>query len=175
MVLVHQTGIERADQCAAVLNVEFEQVRFAAGEQFQRRRNHQFVFRQVLGGPREIHRDVPVVERVVKELDVLPMIEIAVGLRSLLQRPFVFVAEENARFRHDPGSLEHRRQQFHFIANVADFPVNPVVTAAVVRQHAPVELFRTDPRLPPEEVKQAGGAAGNRLVSEQPDDARADQ
>ena len=85
VVLVHQAGVKGAHQRAAVLNVELEQVRFAAGQQFERRRNDQFVSREILGGPREIHRDVPVVQRIVKKLDVLPLIEIAVRLRAELR------------------------------------------------------------------------------------------
>ena len=55
---------------------------------------------------------------------------------------------------------------------MADFPVNPVLAPAIVREHAAVEFFRSDPRLAPEEIKHAGGAARDRLVGEQTDDPR---
>ena len=44
VMFVHKAGVERADERAAVLHVELEQVRLAAGQQFQRRRDDQFVF-----------------------------------------------------------------------------------------------------------------------------------
>src|SRR5205823_13326112 len=47
VVLVHQAGVKGAHQRAAVLNVELEQVRFAAGQQFERRGNDQFVSREI--------------------------------------------------------------------------------------------------------------------------------
>ena len=46
--------------------------------------------------PGEIHRDIPVMQRGVKELDVLAQAEMLVGLHRLLQRPIVIVAVENA-------------------------------------------------------------------------------
>src|SRR5205823_15135562 len=64
------------------------------------------------------------------------------------------------------------RQQFHLLADVADLLVNPVLSPAIVCEHAAVELLRTNARLAPEEIQHAGGAPGNRLVGEQPDDAR---
>ena len=85
------------------------------------------------------------------------------------------MAEENARFRHDLGALDHRRQQFHLIADVADFPIDAVFTATVVGQHAAVKFLRTDARLSPEKIQQTGGAARNALIGEQPDNARTDQ
>src|SRR5207244_12305043 len=63
-------------------------------------------------------------------------------------------------------------EQLDFIADVADFLVNAVFTASVVRQHSAIKFFRTDARLAPEEIEHARGAARNRLIGEQPDHAR---
>jgi hypothetical protein len=57
VVLVDQAGVECADERAAVLDVKFEAVGFGGGEQMQRRRENDFVLRQILGRPREIHRE----------------------------------------------------------------------------------------------------------------------
>ncbi len=102
-VFVHQAGVEGADERAAVLDVEFEPVGLAGGQQVQRRRENKLVLRQVLGRPREIHRDVAVMQRVVDELDVLAQVEKFVRLHRLLQRPVVVVGVKDAGFAPRPG------------------------------------------------------------------------
>ena len=47
-VLVHQAGVERADERAAILHVKFQAVGVAGGKQMQRRREDDFVSRQIL-------------------------------------------------------------------------------------------------------------------------------
>ena len=47
VMLVHQAGVERADERAAVLDVKFQAVGLAGGEQVQRRRENDFVLRKV--------------------------------------------------------------------------------------------------------------------------------
>jgi hypothetical protein len=78
-VFVDEAGVERADERAAVLDVQFEAVGLAGGQQMQRRRENNFVLDKVLGGAREIHGDVAVVQRVVNELDVLAQVENLLG------------------------------------------------------------------------------------------------
>ena len=53
-------------------------------------------------GPRKIHGDVAVMERVVDELNVLAQVEKFVGLHRLLQRPFVVVGVKDAGFAQRP-------------------------------------------------------------------------
>src|SRR5437867_12113790 len=108
-------------------------------------------------------------QRIVKKLIVFALIEISVRLRAVLHRPFVFVAEQNARFRDDLRPSQDRPEQFYFIADVADFLVNAVFAAPVVRQHATIKFFRTDALLAPEEIEYASSAARNRLIGKQPD------
>ena len=85
------------------------------------------------------------------------------------------MAEQNARFRDDLRPSQDWPEQFYFIPDVADFLVNAVFAAPVVRQHAAIKFFRTDAPLPPEEIEHTGGPARNRLISEQPDHARSNQ
>src|SRR5205085_9144870 len=71
VMLIHETRVECSDQRASVLNVEFEAVRFAAGEQMQGWGENQLVTREVFRGARKIHGDIPIVQRIVEKLDVL--------------------------------------------------------------------------------------------------------
>ena len=98
VVFVHQPGVERADQRAAVLDKQFQPVGVAAGNQVQRRRKDNLVFRQILVRPREVHQDVAVMERIVDELDVLAQAEQLARLVGLRQHPFVVVRVEDADF-----------------------------------------------------------------------------
>jgi len=112
VVLVHQTGVARRHQRAAILHVKLERVGFDSGEQAQRGRQHQLVGGKIVRRPRKIHRDVPVVQRAVKELYVVAQIEMRVGLSRQGERPVVVVAVKDASFGHDFGPLQHRRQPF---------------------------------------------------------------
>ena len=49
VMLVDQAGVEGADQRAAVLDVKLQAVGLAGGQQVQRRRENDFVLRQILG------------------------------------------------------------------------------------------------------------------------------
>ena len=124
----------------------------ASGQQVQGRRDHQLVLGEVVGRPREIDRDVPVMERVVEEHQVLPLLEQAGRRLGQLERPFVGVTEQDRHLGPDLGALEHRGQQAEFLAHLADLPIHPVVASPVVGENTAVELLRSDPRLPPEEV-----------------------
>src|SRR5208282_1573486 len=169
-MLVHQPGVEGADERAAVLDVKFQAVGLGGGEQMQRRRENNLVLKNILARPRKIHRDVAVVQRVVDELNVLAQVEIFVGLVRLLQRPVVFVAVKNADFGNNPGVLEGGREQFQFIADLADFHEHAVVALDVVRKDGAVKFFAANPGLTPAEKKDAARAAGNELIGEEPDE-----
>src|SRR6185436_16098078 len=93
VMFVHQAGVKSSHQRAAVLDVKLQQIRFAPSQQLQGRSDDDFVFGQILGRPREIDGDVPVVQRVVEELNVLAQMEMFVGLLDELQVPIVVVAE----------------------------------------------------------------------------------
>ena len=88
VVLIDQAGIERGHKRAAVLDIELEQVRFAARQQVQGRGENQFVLGEVFRGPGKVHRDVPVMQRIVVKLDVLALVEMLVGLHRLLLHSF---------------------------------------------------------------------------------------
>ena len=172
-VFVDQAGVEGADERAAVLDVKFQTVGLAGGQQVQRRRENDLVLRQVLGRPRKIHGNVAIMQRVVDELNVLAQVEKFVGLHRLLQRPIVVVGVKDAGLRDDLGVLERGREQFQFLADLADFLEDAVVAFEVVRQDRAVKFFVADARLAPAIIKHAARAAGNELIGEQPDDARA--
>src|SRR5689334_19456738 len=97
VLLIHEAGVEGSDQGAAVLDIKLEPIRLAPREQMQRWRKNKFVAREVFGGPRKIHRDIAIVQRVVKELNVLAEAEEFVWLHRLLQRPVVVMAVKDAR------------------------------------------------------------------------------
>ena len=117
----------------------------------QRRGKDKLVARQVLGGPREIHRDIPVMQRVVEELDVLAQAEELVRLHRLLQRPIIVVAVEDAGFRLHARAFDGRRQQLHLVAQLGDFLEYAGVGVGVVRHDRAVELLAAETRLPPAE------------------------
>ena len=174
-VLVDEAGVEGADERAAVLDVEFQAVGFPGGKQMQRWRDDDFVLRQILGGPSEIHRDVAVVKRVVDELDVFAQAEKFVGLVGLLQRPVVVVAVKDADFRDDFRVLQRGREHFEFFTDLADFLIDPAGAFKVMRQNGAVELFGAESRLAPSEKNNRRGTARNQLVSEHPQYARTHQ
>ena len=153
------------------MDVKFQPVGLAGGQQVQRRRENDFVLRKVLRWPRKIHGDVAVVQRVVDELNVLAQVEKFVRLDRLLQRPVVVVRVKNAGLGHDPGVFDGGGEQFQFLADLADFLEDAVVAFEVVRQDRAGKFFVADARLPPAKIKHAAGAARNQLVGEQPDDA----
>ena len=171
VMLVHQAGVEGADEGAAVLDVKFQAVGLGGSQQMQRRRENDFVLRNVLVWPREVHRDVAVVQRVVDELDVLAQAEKFVRLVRLLQGPVVFVAVKNADFGNDLGVLERGREQFQFVADLADFHEHAVVALGVVREDGAVEFFAANPGLTPAEIKDAARAARDELIGEEPDES----
>ena len=74
---------------------------------------------------------------------------------------------------HDLGVLERGREQFDFLADLADFLEDAAVAFEMVRQNGAVKFFAADARLAPAKIKHAAGAAGNQLIGEQPDHARA--
>ncbi len=150
-VFVHQAGVERADERAAVLDVKFQPVGVAGGQQMQRRREDDFVFRQILVRAREIHQDIPVVQRGVDELNVLAQAEKFVRRIGLLQRPFVVVRVNDARFGGDLGVLERGREDFQFLADLRHFVEHAAAAFEVVRQQRRREISRS---------RTAAGASG---------------
>ena len=141
----------------------------------QRRREDNFVSRQILARAREIHQDVAVVQRVVDELDVFAQVEKFVGRIRLLQRPVVVVRVKDAGFGGHPGALERRRQNFQFLADLGDFVEHAAAALEIVRQDGAMEFFRAEPRLAPAEKQNGRRAARNQLVGEHPQHAGADQ
>ena len=115
-MLIHQPGVARADQRPAVLHIQLQQVRLPARHQVQRRREHQLVFGQILRRPREIHRDVAMMQSVVKKLHVFAQVEMLVRLHRLLHRPVIVMAVKDADIRHHFRALERRGQQLDFVA-----------------------------------------------------------
>jgi hypothetical protein len=108
VVFVHQAGVERRHQRAAILDVELEQVGLAARQQMQGGGDDELVFGEFLGGMAEIDRDIAVVQRVVEELEMFALLEQVVGLRPQLQGPVVFLANDQGHLGDDPGILEQR-------------------------------------------------------------------
>src|SRR5207248_2230951 len=108
-----------------------------------------------LGWPREIDRNIAVVQRIVKKLDVLSLVEIPVRLPDILKVPIVLVTEEDACVSDDFGISQGRLQSLNLMANLADFGVGPVLAGAIVRQNATIKFFRANSRLPPEKVEHA--------------------
>src|ERR1700743_2369835 len=67
---VHQAGVKRADQRAAVLDVQLEAVSIAAGKEMQRWGEDDLVFGKIFAGARKIHGDIAVMQRVVYQLNM---------------------------------------------------------------------------------------------------------
>jgi hypothetical protein len=157
IVFVHKTGVERAHERAAVLDVKLEPVRFPR-QQVQRGGEDQAITREVFGRTGEIHEDVAVVQRVVEELDVLAKLEMFVGLHGLLQDPVIVVAVEDADLGLDMRPFDGRRQEPQFLANVRHLLENPAFGAAAVREHRPMKLFGAKAGLPPAEEDDGIGS-----------------
>src|SRR5208283_2571356 len=112
VVLVHKAGVESGDQSAAVLDIELEAVGLATGEQVEGRREDQLIAGEVLERTGKINQDIPVVEGVIEELNVLAEIKVFVGLIRLLQGPVVVVAIEDAGLGLDSRAFERGSEQF---------------------------------------------------------------
>jgi len=80
VMLIDQPAVARCHQRAAILDVELEGVRLAASQEAERGGDDQFVLGEVFGGPREIDRNVAVMERGVEKLDVFAQVEKFIGL-----------------------------------------------------------------------------------------------
>lgn len=158
-MFIDEPGVEGSDEGAAVLDVQLEEVRFAAGHEMQRRSDHDLVTGEVLGGAGKIDRDIAVVEGIVKELNVISQPEEAGWLHWLLEGPIVVVTDENAGVGRDPAAFEDGSEHAQFLADLADFLVNTAAAFAVVAENAAVEFFGADPRLAPIKIKDAAGAA----------------
>ena len=171
-MLVDETGVKSSNERPAVLDIELEAVGFAGGQQVERRRNDNFILRQILRRAGKIHRNVAVVQRIINELDVLAEAEKFVGLVGLLQRPLIFMAVENADLGHDLGALERGRKEFEFLANLADFLIDPVGTFEMMGQDGAVKFLGAESRLAPAEKQNGRGPAGNQLIREHPEHAR---
>src|ERR1700722_16440496 len=98
------------------------------------RRDDEFIFRKVLGGPRKIYRDIAMMQSIIKKLDVFAQAEVFIGLHGLLQRPIIIMAVEDADVRDNFRALDGGSEEFEFIAKLADFLVGAAVLAAIVRE-----------------------------------------
>jgi len=90
------------------LDVKFEPVGLAPGKQVQRRGDDQFVAREILGWPGEIHQNVAIVKRIIEKLDVFAQAEEFIGLQRLLQGPIIVMTVKDAGFGLDVGSFDGR-------------------------------------------------------------------
>ena len=90
-ILIDQARVKSGDERAPILNIQFKQIGFPTGQQMQRWCDHQLVFGQVLRWAGKVHRNIPVVQRVVEKLNVLTKSEDPVRLHRLVKRPVVIV------------------------------------------------------------------------------------
>jgi hypothetical protein len=88
-MFVHQAGVAGRDEGPSILHVEFQCIGLHGGKQAERRRDDELVLGQILVGPGEIHRDVPVVQRGVIKLHVLAQGKVLVRLAGQGQGPIV--------------------------------------------------------------------------------------
>ena len=84
----------------------------------------------------------------------------------LLQRPFVLVAEQDAGFRFHRGALEDGRQHLHFLAELADFPVETSLEKAL--DHKPDGVIIANPTALHLEIAIPAAQAGCSLLIEKP-------
>ena len=76
---------------------------------------------------------VSVVKRVVNKLDVFAQAEKFARLVGLLQRPVVFVAVKDCDFGNDVFAQDRGREQFQFLAELADFAEDAAAAFKVMR------------------------------------------
>ena len=132
MVFIDQPGVESAHQGPSVLDKQLQPVRLTGGELMQRRGDHQFVTGEVVNGACEFHRNVPVVKGAVEQLDVLAQQKMFRRLPGQVESPFVVMRIQNGALGLDPAVFNHGSQQFHLLADLADFTVDPVILLAGV-------------------------------------------
>ena len=121
----------------------------------------------LLPGPaRQVGVDA-VVEGGVKELKMLAVIELPVRQPRLVQRPRSVMRVQDADVRHHLRALNRRGKELHFVPDMGDLLVHPVVPAPVVREHTAVKFFSPNPRVPPEEIEHTARTAGDQLVGEE--------
>src|SRR5436190_7535058 len=172
VVFVHQARVECDDQRAAVLNIKFKPVGFTPRQQMERRREHNFILRQILRRTREINGNISVVEGAIEEQDVVAQIKKLVWLVGLLQCPLVIVAVENTGFSSYARALQRGRQKLHLITKLRHLAKNPGVSARMVRQDCAMEFLGPKARLSPAEKEDSGGSTRNELIGKHAQNAR---
>src|SRR5215510_5825890 len=117
----------------------------------KRGRKNKFITRQVFNGPREIDKNIAIVQGRIKELDMLPQIEKLVRLVGLLQGPFVIVAVKDASLGLDMSIFQSRSQELHLVAKLGDLLEYTSIAARIMRQDGAVEFLRSKAWLAPAE------------------------
>ena len=62
VVFIDESRVECCDQCAAILNVEFESIRFTAREEMERRGDNEFIAREIFGRAGEVDGNIAIVK-----------------------------------------------------------------------------------------------------------------